>query len=378
MACLCLILLLVSSVCTLTTIKITEYYEETDDDGENDFDDDNYKTDDVKTNETLLKHMIDTHHDEQQARQSNVLIHNWPQKENENMLDEIKKIARKLGINDPMHDVLGARRIGQKSTGLNHAEQNPDTPYPLVICLRDPETRKNWTTAFYNSRLWEEKWYVNEHLSRYNQYLMLAAKKWAKKRGWKFVWSKDCKVLLRKSYFTKVVILTRVEQLKELEAHREYSLSGQKNYVNNKIEQDHKLNNLIVRGYYQMSERPARQIVEEIGHKLGFKQPMEDVDCVMKNAKGHVIIRFKCSGGKTKWLRTYHHLRLRKEKWYLNEHLSDYNQRLYKITKEWAAENNWKHVWGRKKMSTGGIKYVDLWIQTISYDATIPINLPLS
>uniref|UniRef100_A0A8D9FGA8 FP protein C-terminal domain-containing protein n=1 Tax=Cacopsylla melanoneura TaxID=428564 RepID=A0A8D9FGA8_9HEMI len=231
--------------------------------------------------------MKDKHMEEQEDRRSNVIVHKWPQHKNEDILYEIQKIAAKLGFKTPTKEILGGRRIVLKKS-------DPQVPKPIVISLKDRATREKWTTAFNELKLWKEKWYLNEHLSQYNQYLISQAREWAKKNNWEYVWSKACRVMVRKTKSSQVRELTNLEQLKEWDSKDELSPKSdnhdsieqkyrmKKDDGYNEAERKHRLTNLLVRNYYHKTNTPIMKLVEEIGHKLGFSNPMEDVFKALK------------------------------------------------------------------------------------------------
>uniref|UniRef100_A0A8D8LXI4 FP protein C-terminal domain-containing protein n=1 Tax=Cacopsylla melanoneura TaxID=428564 RepID=A0A8D8LXI4_9HEMI len=130
---------------------------------------------------------------EQQARFSNIIVTGWPEEKGrqENTMAVVYRIGRRLKFNRPLDDVLGARRV-------NLRLRDPNVPRPIVIRLRSPIKRGQWCFAYNTGDHFKQKWYLNEHLSQHNQKLLRDTKKWAKQHGWKYVWTRDCIVRIKK------------------------------------------------------------------------------------------------------------------------------------------------------------------------------------
>ncbi|KAL1454436.1 hypothetical protein WDU94_010692 [Cyamophila willieti] len=144
----------------------------------------------------------------QRSRMINVIVNGIPQKKNEDMMKLVEMIGQKLGINDPLHDVQRAHRVNST---------NKNKPKPIVIRLLNTKTRDRWTAAYRQRKLWNEKWYVNEHLTKTNQDLLYKTKEWAKKNNYKFVWTRDCKVHLRKDENSRVFAVNNLEHLESIQ-----------------------------------------------------------------------------------------------------------------------------------------------------------------
>uniref|UniRef100_A0A8D8VPK4 FP protein C-terminal domain-containing protein n=1 Tax=Cacopsylla melanoneura TaxID=428564 RepID=A0A8D8VPK4_9HEMI len=154
--------------------------------------------------------LVDSEFDgEQRTRLNNIIVHNYPQLENENPLDVAAEVGREMGLMYPQDDIALARRISMKA--------KVGRPSPLVVRLKDRKARIRWTTQFRKRKLHQAKqWILTEHLSSYNRELLRQAREWARNNGWKYCWSQDCRVLLREVESGNVVRVKKLEDLQKL------------------------------------------------------------------------------------------------------------------------------------------------------------------
>uniref|UniRef100_A0A8D8Z569 FP protein C-terminal domain-containing protein n=1 Tax=Cacopsylla melanoneura TaxID=428564 RepID=A0A8D8Z569_9HEMI len=138
----------------------------------------------------------------QRSRMNNIIINGIRQEKNEDIYKVVEGIGLKLGIADPLKDVQVAHRVGTT---------REDKVKPIVVRLPNTSTRDKWTSAFRKKQFYKEKWYVNEHLTKRNQSLLSKSKDFKKANNFKFVWVKDCKVLIRKDEKARIYAI-RCEQ----------------------------------------------------------------------------------------------------------------------------------------------------------------------
>lgn len=160
-------------------------------------------------NEDLKKHLEDSQDliDElqQRSRLNNVILTGIKQDKNEDVMKVVDSIGKKLGIMNPLDDVQVAHRVNTTMQGKIK---------PIVIRMANTKTRDKWTAAFRKSDLWKSKIYVNEHLTKRNQSLLSQAKKFKKEHKYKYVWVKDCKILIRKDESSRIFAIRNEEDLK--------------------------------------------------------------------------------------------------------------------------------------------------------------------
>ncbi|KAL1448088.1 hypothetical protein WDU94_015637 [Cyamophila willieti] len=84
---------------------------------------------------------------------------------------------------------------------------------PIVVRLSNTTVRDRWTAAFRAKQLFKEKLFINEHLTKTNQDLLYKAKNMKEVNGYKFVWVRDCKVMIRKNETSRIYVIRNVKDL---------------------------------------------------------------------------------------------------------------------------------------------------------------------
>uniref|UniRef100_A0A8D8Q5I4 FP protein C-terminal domain-containing protein n=1 Tax=Cacopsylla melanoneura TaxID=428564 RepID=A0A8D8Q5I4_9HEMI len=115
-----------------------------------------------------------------------------------------------------------------------------------------------------------------------------------------------------------------------------------------------RLQNIVVNGHsvpLVPKHESIRKLVEQIGHMLGFKQPLRDVEKAWRqnlgdDKRGCVVIRLINRGTRAKWVYAYSKKRLwAKGALYVNEHLTKPNQVLFLETKRLGRMHKWRFIW---------------------------------
>ncbi|XP_026678951.1 uncharacterized protein LOC113467137 [Diaphorina citri] len=167
----------------------------------------------LKTEENNeLKKRVETYESEinnleQRSRMINITINGIQQKGNENVLKIVEEIGRKLGFVKPLEDVQAAHRVNS---------MNKKKPKPIIVRLLNTKTRDKWTAAYRQKKLWHENFYINEHLTRRNQELLYQTKQLARKKNYRYVWTHDCKILIRKNENSKAYAIKNLDQLENI------------------------------------------------------------------------------------------------------------------------------------------------------------------
>ncbi|CAG4978172.1 unnamed protein product [Parnassius apollo] len=122
-------------------------------------------------------------------------------------------VANKLGVTLNDHDIVFAERVGRHSSNLlrevQTGNQNRIEARPLVvhlarritrdILLKNARVRRTITTVDLGLPYKETtKFYVNERLTKPNRVLFAKARETAQKLKWKFVWTKDGRVYVKR------------------------------------------------------------------------------------------------------------------------------------------------------------------------------------
>lgn len=144
---------------------------------------------------------------QQRSRLINIIINGVPQKKNEDVYKIVEQIGLKLKIEDPMSHVQVAHRVNTI---------NKEKPKPIVVRLLNTKSRDLWTKSYRVNKMWEQKFYVNEHLTKRNQNVLYKTKEFKKKYNYKFVWVRDCKIFIRKNETSRVYVIRNEEDLKRV------------------------------------------------------------------------------------------------------------------------------------------------------------------
>uniref|UniRef100_A0A8D8T1L0 Uncharacterized protein n=1 Tax=Cacopsylla melanoneura TaxID=428564 RepID=A0A8D8T1L0_9HEMI len=109
------------------------------------------------------------------------------------------------------------------------------------------------------------------------------------------------------------------------------------------------MSNILITGISEKGNSVLLSQIEGVGHKLGFTDPLNDVQWAKRLLSHHsprpIIVRMINRTLKTKWVHFYRKKKLWVEKIYLCEYLPRQVQELLLKTKEWATKMNFKSVW---------------------------------
>ncbi|KAI5716843.1 hypothetical protein M8J76_013348 [Diaphorina citri] len=138
----------------------------------------------------------------QRSRMINIVINGVVEKSKENVLEIVTKIGNDIGIEGPENHIQVAHRVPSATS-----------PRPIIVRLLNTKTRDLWTKAARDKKLREKKIFINEHLTTKNYKLLQSVKSWAKGNNYKFVWTRDCRILVRKDDKSKVKCIKSVRDL---------------------------------------------------------------------------------------------------------------------------------------------------------------------
>lgn len=144
---------------------------------------------------------------QQRSRLNNIIVNGVKQVKGENVYKLIENLGKKLNIQDCMKDVQIAHRVNTTKT---------DKVKPIIVRLTNSSARDRWTSAFRSKRLYTEGLYVNEHLTKKNQELLYKVKNFKVTNNYKFVWVKDCKILIRKDESSRIFVIRKEEDLQRI------------------------------------------------------------------------------------------------------------------------------------------------------------------
>lgn len=149
---------------------------------------------------------------EQWARQQNVEIIGVPEKTGECLTDIVRRIAEKAGQNILDADIDFAHRVkSRRSSGTQ--------PRTIIARFKQRHTKdtflsatrktKNLSTRDIISSTEEPKTiFINEHLTVRNKKLLLDSKAKAKLHGYRYVWTKNCRIYVRRSDSSPPILIS--------------------------------------------------------------------------------------------------------------------------------------------------------------------------
>lgn len=139
---------------------------------------------------------------QQWARIQNVEITGIPEHKDEITTDLVMKVSEHIGVAIQPTDIEFAHRVQpRRAVSASHAR-------PIVVRLRQriikdhlvaaARKHRNLTARDVGFASDTQKVYVNEHLTKDNKMLLGACKQKAKEVGYKYAWTKNCRVFVRK------------------------------------------------------------------------------------------------------------------------------------------------------------------------------------
>uniref|UniRef100_A0A8D8YVU2 FP protein C-terminal domain-containing protein n=1 Tax=Cacopsylla melanoneura TaxID=428564 RepID=A0A8D8YVU2_9HEMI len=112
-----------------------------------------------------------------------------PVGKNESIMRRVEQIGQRIGIQEPLKDVRQAWRIWLPSVQKQ----------VLIIKLRSKKAIVNWMIKYRKRKLWEEKLYMNEQMTKEAYSLVRHSKQLAKKHNWSHVWIQKGRIFLRQT-----------------------------------------------------------------------------------------------------------------------------------------------------------------------------------
>lgn len=165
------------------------------------------KTDEQSSKISILESRInklEREHEQQQqwSRLQNLEVVGVPETADESQLEIITALAKRSGVDLKPEDIDFAHRVQPQ-------RQSSGRPRSIVLRLKTRHMKDKLLSAtrkLHGATLKDiglgsnnvTKIYVNEHLTQYNKRLLNLCKVRAKNLNYKFVWTKNCRVFVRK------------------------------------------------------------------------------------------------------------------------------------------------------------------------------------
>lgn len=148
---------------------------------------------------------------EQFTRRCNFEIHGLPVERNENLMSILGKVAGKLGIEFQPSDVAVVHRLPARMDSIPAIIVQAHT---VAIKQKWLDARKGLPKLVLDGMVPNPRLYFNDNLTRANRDLFRQARMRGREKEYKFVWTRDGKVLARKAEGSPLV---RIDTLMDLE-----------------------------------------------------------------------------------------------------------------------------------------------------------------
>lgn len=168
----------------------------------------------IKKSMDIFRYELDER--DQLSRMKNLEIKNVPLTKGENLLCIAQKIGDQMGFKLQPEDVDVVTRVATKSAQVK----------PIIIRFASRRRKEEYLALFKKARKItttdlkysgpEAVIYVNNHLTVKNKILLSKVKIKAGEAGFKFVWVKDCKILVRKNDSSPAFLVRREEDLQKI------------------------------------------------------------------------------------------------------------------------------------------------------------------
>lgn len=156
---------------------------------------------------------------EQEARCNNLEIMDVPQKTGENLFDIVGKVGKFLGHEVSVGDISSVTRVPTKI---------PNKPKNIVSKLKSRIDRDNLLAAVKIKRAAQggrsgfevegvsDRLFINEHLTTVNKILFKEARAAAKAKSYRYVWTQNGSILMRKNDTSRILQIYRSDDLERL------------------------------------------------------------------------------------------------------------------------------------------------------------------
>uniref|UniRef100_A0A2A4JSX1 L1 transposable element RRM domain-containing protein n=1 Tax=Heliothis virescens TaxID=7102 RepID=A0A2A4JSX1_HELVI len=172
--------------------------------------------DEVKVQNRQLR--TDINASEQRDRLLNIEIVGIPELENENLNEIMSKIGNYTEIDMTSDDILQVNRVTAKFKVHGR-------PRNIVVKLRNRQLKDNIISQARKRRLSTKDLniqgsvipiYINEHLTPYNKNLLKKTKEIAKIKEYQYVWTKNCRIHVRKAVTIPAMFISDEEDLRKI------------------------------------------------------------------------------------------------------------------------------------------------------------------
>ncbi|XP_028038465.1 uncharacterized protein LOC114249196 [Bombyx mandarina] len=157
---------------------------------------------------------------EQWSRRSNIEILGIPERKGENLIELVSKIAEKAGFAlNPQIDVDFVTRVAPMDRSSSRSKPvilrfvSRYRKDDMLAKLRRLKELKSSDIGFPHD---SSRLYFNDHLTKNNKLLLKNVKNLAKEKFYKYVWVRNCTILVRKNDVSPPVVIASQDDLKKI------------------------------------------------------------------------------------------------------------------------------------------------------------------
>lgn len=167
----------------------------------------------------ITKIQDDMEQRDQWARRSNIELVGIPERKGENLITIITSLAKHTGFDiDPRVDIDFVTRVAPK-------ESKKGQHKPIIIKMQARYRKDDFLTSIRTKRNLsssdigcggDSRIYANDHLTSASKRLLHLTKEAAKQNQYRFVWVRNCRILVRKSEGSHIRAILKLEDLNKM------------------------------------------------------------------------------------------------------------------------------------------------------------------
>lgn len=142
---------------------------------------------------------------EQHSRRKNLEIHGIAESPKEDLFQVLVNLSSKMEIEVPERSSVEA---------VHRLKSRQDRIAPIIVRFTDQATKDLWITK--KKALRAEKIFLNDNLTKAQGHLFWQTRQQAKEKGYKFAWTKNGKVLVRKEEGSNIIAVNTATDLAKL------------------------------------------------------------------------------------------------------------------------------------------------------------------
>lgn len=176
----------------------------------------NHRVEDLSTRLSLM---------EQYTRQENLEINGLPENASENLLSVVVQLGKVVSSTVKEADIVNVTRVRKLDSTNNRprsiivkvsSKKIRDEVLANVIKFNKDNVNDKLNTRHLGYGGGKSPVFVSEHLSPLNKIIHAEARKAAKEKGYRFVWVRDGRILIRKDEKSQAIQMKSIESIKHL------------------------------------------------------------------------------------------------------------------------------------------------------------------